>query len=97
MAKCVIGSGKNWPIGKIHFIDVYYSYTYDLPFHTDKVAIDDHVCYSRWQIPGCQLDPVSVWLLIGLSFILYYGIGTVATSLAHNLAKSFYQALQLIT
>ena len=44
--KCVIGSGKIDLICKIHFIAVYYSHTYDLPFHTDKVAIDDRLLFK---------------------------------------------------
>ena len=38
----------------ILLMDVTASYTCDVPFHTDKTAIDDHVCFSRWLIS----DPI---------------------------------------
>ena len=33
-------------------MDIIATYTHDLPFHTDKTAIDGQVYFSRWMIPG---------------------------------------------
>ena len=43
--------GKSITLARI-FIDGYYSYTRDLPFHTDKAAIDGQVYFSRLPIPS---------------------------------------------